>query len=181
MSAIVTRPAAADRERARAHTAVALYAGLWALTALATAAALVAPSLAPNRAPHPTLEPTAAAVASILLNNTRVLAPPFLLAAFGFGSARSSRALGDLIVAAPAALLTISVGIAIGCWGERLLPYIPQLPIEYAAAAAAASVWVAHRRGARPDVRSLARNAGVVLALLALAAALEVLATPHAR
>ena len=181
MTTILTRLPRIRRTRTRAHTTLTLYAGLWLLTGLIALAAVAAPSLAPSRAPHATLRPTASAITSILLNNARVLAPPFLLALFGFGTAPSSRAFADVLVAAPQALLALTVGVAVGRWGERLLPYLPQLPIEYAAAAVAANVWVTHRQGARPPTRSLARDAGIALGLLAIAATLEALATPHAR
>jgi hypothetical protein len=155
------------------------YIALWLLTALTALAALVDPSLAPARAPHPALEPTLAAAGSILANNTRVLAPAMLLALCGFGASRPARTFADLLVAAPLALVTIQVGLALGRWGARLLPYIPQLPIEYVAAALAAGVWITYRHSPRPAVRALARDTGLMLALLAIAATVEVLATPH--
>jgi hypothetical protein len=167
--------------RRRIHAAIYVYAALWLLTGLVLLATVLAPSLGPSSAPHAALQAMPAAVAAVLLNNARVLAPPFLLALLGLGNGRISRAVGDVIVTAPLALVTLSVGLALGRWGDRLLPYIPQLPVEYAAAAGAASVWITRRRSPRPQARSLAADAGVVLVLLAIAAALEVLTTPHAR
>ena len=102
-----------------------------------------------------------------------------LLALCGFGASRPARTFADLLVAAPLALVTIQVGLALDRWGARLLPYIPQLPIEYAAAALAAGVWITYRHSPRPAVRALARDTGLMLALLAIAATVEVLATPH--
>jgi hypothetical protein len=163
------------------HAAIYVYAGLWLLTGLALLASVLAPSFGPSSAPHAALEPTPAAVAGVLLNNAHAVAPAFLLALLGLGNGRISRGVGDVIVTAPLALLNISVGSALGRWGHRLLAYIPQLPVEYAAAAVAASVWITRRRSPRPRARSLAADAGVVLALLAIAAVLEVLTTPHAR
>jgi hypothetical protein len=158
---------------------ITVYVGLWLLTAIALLAARLIPALAPGPPPHAALEPTIGTLASILLVNARVLAPPFLLAAYRFGAGGGSRAFGDLLVAIPLALVAVRVGAALGRWEGRLLLYIPQLPIEYLAAAIAASVWVAHRSGPSAQVRPLARTAGLVVALLAAAAATEVLATPH--
>jgi hypothetical protein len=170
-----------QRPRRTTRAIIAAYAALWLLTAAAALAGALVPSLGPSRAPHPTLEPSATAIATILLTNVRALAPPFLLAAFRFGSARASRAFGDLLVATPLALIAIRVGAALGRWNGRLIPYIPQLPIEHLAAAIAAAVWIAHRKAPARHGRSLTRSATLVLIALAAAAAIEVLATPHPR
>ena len=175
-------PARGSQRPRRATSAIiAAYAGLWLLTAAAVLTAALAPSLGPSRAPHPTLKPSAAAIAGILLTNVRALAAPFLLAAFRFGGARGSRAFGDVLVATPLALVATRVGAALGRWDGRLIPYLPQLPIEYLAAAIAAGVWIVHRRDAAIRGRSLARSATLLLIALAAAAAVEVLATPHPR
>jgi hypothetical protein len=181
VSAIDMRPRRIIARSGRARPALHVYAALWLLTAMAAAATLAIPALGPSTAPHPTLRPTAAEIATILLGNARVLAPPFLLLLFGFSRGRASRLAGDLIVAAPLVLVTVDVGIGLGRWGARLLPYLPHLPFEYLAAAVAASAWIAQRREPGMRARALAPVAAAVLVLLAIAAALEVLATPHAR
>jgi hypothetical protein len=181
MSALIANPPGLGAMRSTLRPAAYVYAGLWLLTALAAAAALAWPALGPGTAPHPTLTPTIGAIAGILLDNTRALAPPLLLALLGFGAHRGSRALGDLLVALPLATTSIDVGLALGGWGGRLLPYIPQLPLEYAAAAAAANLWLTHRRKSGTTGAAIAPAATQTLALLVAAAAIEVLATPHAR
>ena len=73
---------------------------------------------------------------------------------------------------------TVSVGLELGRWGARLVPYLPQLPLEWAALALAVHAWVIARPG-HVTIRQLTPLAAIVLALLAGAAALETWATPH--
>jgi hypothetical protein len=128
------------------------------------------------------LHPSPGAIASILLNNLRVLAAPFILAGARFGATRVSRFTGDAIVATILAGNAIAVGLALGRWRGALIPFIPQLPIEYLAAATAAAVWIEARRPASsPARRTAVTSAAVTIGLVAAAAAIEVLLTPHAR
>ena len=139
---------------------------------------------APSRAtrPDPTLHPSFDAIASTLLNNVRVLAAPFILAAARFGATRVSRLAGDAIVATILLGNAIAVGLAFGRWREALIPFVPQLPIEYLAAATAAGAWIEVRRDASlPAPRVAATSAVATIGLAAVAAAIEVLLTPHAR
>jgi len=158
------------------------WVALSAATALAAVAAIVWPALGPAARPHATLHPSAGAVASIGLNNLRVLAAPFILVAARFESARGSRLAGDAIVAAILVGNAIAVGLALGRWRGALISFVPQLPIEYLAAATAAAAWLGARRRARlygPRIAVL--NVAATIALTAAAAAIEVLLTPHAR
>ncbi len=180
MSAQAMRLPAITQRAARRAT-LRLYAGLWLLTALAVLAAIADSTLGSSKRPQPTLHPTITMVISLALSNARVLTPPFLFSLFRFGSSRVTRALADLVVATPLVLVAVTVGAALGRWGGRLIPYVPQLPVEYLAAAAAAGVWVTYGRAGWRNLRELARQAAFVLALILIAAAIEVLATPHAR
>ncbi|MDQ6815778.1 MAG: hypothetical protein M3018_00005 [Actinomycetota bacterium] len=134
---------------------VLLWGGLWAITLMFAVLSLAWPALAPAGRPHPTLHPTLAAVSSIFRTNARVLAVPFVLVLSRFGSGRRSRSAGDAILALTIGTSAATVGLVLGHTGSRLLPYIPQLPVEYAAAAVAAAVWIAHRRDCR--AREIAR------------------------
>ena len=177
-------PAAHDGRQlagGRIRQVLALWGALWAATALGMLLALPWPAQAPAGRPHPSLHPTLGAIASILATNIGVLIVPFALVALRFQSTRGWRLLADTLVLIVLGRSAITIGLALGHNGTRLLPYLPQLPVEYAAAALAAGVWIEHRREPRTSVRSLASQAVLVLALLAIAAALEVLATPHAR
>jgi hypothetical protein len=95
-----------------------------------------------------------------------------------FPQNRLGRRAGDLIVTALTAASTIPVGIELGRWQGRLLPYLPQLPLEWAALAVAVCVWITARSGRGPT-RRLMVLAGLTLALLIAAASLETWATPH--
>ena len=174
---------------------LAALVALWGLTAAGSLAARVAPglvaavdrtlsplglSLTPLGRPHPALHPTLSAILQILTVNVRVLCAPFILALSRFGSARRARPFADVVIAAILGSNALRVGLALGRWQGRLLPYLPQLPLEYLAAAVAASTWAGARRGAL-DSRQLAPRFAVTVALLAVAATVEVLLTPHAR
>ena len=73
---------------------------------------------------------------------------------------------------------TIPVGIALGRWQSQLIPYVPQLPLEWAALILAVSTWLTVRTGAatRQHVAVLAASTAV---LVLAAAALETWGTPH--
>jgi hypothetical protein len=148
-------------------------------TTLGAVVAIAWPALAPAARPHPTLHPSDGAISSILLGNLRMLAAPFLLIAARFERGRGSRLAGDLIVIAVLASNAIAVGLALGRWQGALIPFVPQLPLEYLAAATATAAWVAAHRHGRPS--RPASCAAATIALTAAAAAIEVLLTPHAR
>ncbi|MFZ0977401.1 MAG: hypothetical protein WAN22_34615 [Solirubrobacteraceae bacterium] len=155
---------------------------LAATTALSAAVAMAWPALGPATRPHATLHPSLEAIASIVLNNVRVLAAPFILVAARFDCSRVSRVAGDTIVTAILIGNAIAVGLALGRWRGALIPFIPQLPVEYLAVATAATVWLNARRRSTLSAPSIAVASAVpTLGLTATAAAIEVLLTPHAR
>ena len=92
-----------------------------------------------------------------MLNNVRVLAAPFILVAARFDRGRVSRLAGDTIVTAILVGNAIAVGLALGRWRGALIPFVPQLPVEYLAAATAATVWLNARRRSSP-VRAVDRS-----------------------
>ena len=153
-------------------------AGVLAATAIGIVVAMLDPQLAGSTRPHPTLTGSLGDAVSILQNNIRVLAAPFLAVALGMPKSRLGRGAGDLIVATLTAASTIPVGLELGRWGVRLVSYLPQLPFEWTALALAGHAWVIARRG-HATIRQLAPLAVVVLGLLICAASLETWATPH--
>jgi len=167
-----------SRARVHARPIAAAYAGMWILTCLGAAIGSAAPGLAPSGQPHPTLHGTPSDFASIAIANARVLSAPFLLALFRIPSDRRPRQLGDLIVVVLLGGNALRVGLALGRDRVALLPYLPQLPVEWLAAALAAAAWLTLRTGAR-DRTGLAYLAAV-LVLTAAAAAIETIWTPHA-
>ena len=172
----------ACRRRPDLRTICLCWVALGVATVVGAAAAATWPALGPATHPHATLHPSASAVASILLNNLRVLAAPFILIAARFDRARGSRLAGDAIVAAILAGNAIAVGLALGRWRGTLIPFLPQLPLEYLAAATAAAAWLDARQCARSSGSRMAMPyAEATITFTAGAAAIEVLLTPHAR
>ena len=141
----------ADMTRAL-RTGILAVAGLTLLGALA---AVLDPSFGPSTRPHPTLTPGLAVAVSLWQSNLRVLAAPFLLAGLRFADTRLGRTAGDVIVAAITAYSTVTVGLALGRWGGTLVPYLPHLPLEWAAlsASVARGCWFASTPLAGPGWR----------------------------
>jgi hypothetical protein len=171
---------AVEHPRARVHArrVAGVYARLWTFTCVGVLVGAAAPGLAPGGHVHPTLHGTLGDVASIAIANARVLSAPFLLALFRFPSDRRSRQLGDLMVVVLLGGNALRVGLALGRDRGALLPYVPQLPLEWLAAALAAAAWLTLRTGARKHT-GLAYVAAV-LVVVAAAAAIETICTPHA-
>jgi hypothetical protein len=150
------------------------------ITLFAALAAAIDPALAGATRPHPTLRPTAGEVISILITNARVCALPVLLSLFGFQHRRLSRRLGDALTGLVLAGNAVLVGVELGRWQTRILPYLPHLPVEWLAVGAAAGIWAHARTTPEPgEHRGLVIHAGAVAVLLAAAAVVEVLLTPH--
>jgi hypothetical protein len=162
----------------RARSIAAVYAGVWGCTLLGAAIGTIVPALAPGGRPHPTLTGSIAEMASIAVTNARVLSAPFLLALFRFPTHRRARQLGDLLVGGILAGKALRVGLALGRWHSHLLPYVPQLPIEWIAGAVAGAAWLNLRTGIRGRVA--AAFGAAVLTFVAAAAVVEIAATPHA-
>jgi hypothetical protein len=163
-----------------AASAAAATVAIWSATGVGIVLVLALPRLAPSGPPHPTLHPSFGAVAGIVAQNLRVLAAPYLLAVFRFDRTRRARLAGDVLVAGILGGNALRVGLALGRWQTGLLPYLPQLPLEYLAAAVAASAWILGRRGGLGR-RAFCIHAALTALLLCGAAAAEVLLTPHAR
>ena len=140
--------------------------------------AVLDPAIAGSTPPHATLTGSLADGVGIAGENLRVLAAPFLLWLLGADKSRPVRRAADVVVAAVIAVNTIPVGIALGRWQGRLIPYVPQLPLEWAALITAVTAWLTIRTttATRHQVLVLA---AVTAALVLAAAALETWATPH--
>jgi hypothetical protein len=174
---VTTDVALAPHKRSAAVNVTLLVAGL---TATGMAIGAIAHGLARGTPPHPTLTGTVGEAASILVNNARVLIAPFALWALGFPSGRATRRMGDLIVFGVAGLNSLDVGVELGRWGLRLVPYVPQLPLEWAALTVATAAWLKARTAMTTTLHML-HFALVAIALLIVAAAMETWGTPHVR
>ncbi len=149
-----------------------------ALTAVGALLEMIAPAVAPNTRPHATLTGSLSDAAAILENNLRALATPFLCVALGLPDSRLGRHTGDLLVLAITALSAIAVGIELARWNTVLLPYVPQLPVEWAALTTAVTAWLTARDGT--DRRRAVSELAVLTTMLFLVAAgLETWCVPH--
>jgi hypothetical protein len=160
---------------------------IWAVT-LATAAAfwlIGEPIAAPARAilrlrlsaqqnPRPDL----AHVLALLAHNTPIAGWPLLLGPVGADRRGSTRALADVLVLASMLANAVPVGAALGVYGGRLLPYLPQLPLEWAALPLGYASWPMQRRHVlKPRERVV--WLGLIVGFLLGAATLETVAVPH--
>jgi hypothetical protein len=180
---IEARPRAGGLPRAcvRAYTAIwAQTLGLAAAVAL-SGAALGAPTrqlLALRLSAEATPAPSVARVIELFAHNLPIAAWPLLLGAAGARQHPLARRVADTAVLACIALNALPVGAALGAYGVPLLPYIPQLPLEWAALALGAGSWLAHRNHPMSLRTGFIMFAVVGSALLA-AATLETVAVPH--
>lgn len=149
-----------------------------ALTTLGALLEVIFPALADHTRPHPTLTGSVGDALSILQHNLRVLAAPFLLCLLRLRASRLGRHAGDILILAIAAASAIPVGLGLGRWHTTLLPYLPQLPLEWAALAVAICAWLTARHD-RATLRELAILASATALLLLGAASLETWCTPH--
>jgi hypothetical protein len=122
---------------------------------------------------------SAAMAALLAANNLRVAALPLLLAALSNGRRRWPPIVGDLIVSASLAVNVALAGLALGAYGPRLLPYLPQWPLEWGGLALALTGWRRARRGRRDLYELLLLGIGAAT-LICLAALLETYAVPQA-
>ena len=117
-------------------------------------------------------------VVALVAHNLPIAAWPLLLGVIGAHHHRLGRQIADTALLACIMANTLPVGAALGAYGAPLLPYVPQLPLEWAGLAVGASAWLIQRRGPL-TVRER-------LALLALTSAwcsgppvVETFAVPH--
>lgn len=160
------------------RTVATAASGIITLTALGVLGGLIAPSLAGQTPPHAALTGRVSDALTILENNLRVLAAPFLLWLLRPDTSRLGRAIGDILIAALVAANALPVGVELGRWRGRLIPYVPQLPLEWTALIVSTALWITIRH-AHPAARQLALPALAILLLLTAAAAVETWATPH--
>lgn len=137
--------------------------------ALATQTAL---AFAPEPRPGTTGE-----LLHVAAGNARVLAL-ILLAAIVARACPSARPVLAGAVWTTAATNAVLVGLALGSYGPAAARWLPHLPLEWSALAGALALFADTRENA-PSTSTLLRGAGIVIAALAVAAAIEVYATPQ--
>jgi hypothetical protein len=122
--------------------------------------------------------PSVAGAFLLAAHNLPLQCWPVLLGAAGATRSPIARRLADAAVAALMLFNTVAVGAAIGAYGARLLPYITQLPFEWAGLALGISAWATQRQ--RP--MTLRDGLGVYLlgaGVLLFSGLLETFAVPH--
>ena len=122
--------------------------------------------------------PTALHVLVLAAQNMPHAAWPLLLGGAGALQSARNRLITDALVWIALIANTASVGAALATYGARLLPYLPQVPLEWAALALGASAWVLQRDRALAPVQASAL-AGLILLILLGAAVLETYAVPR--
>lgn len=161
------------------------YVSIWTVTLVLAAG--VAPSTVGVRgsvrqllglALKPDPAPTLGHVLWLAAHNIPIVSWPLLLGVMGAHRSRIGRHLADAIVGGCLLANTLPVGAALGAYGPGLLPYVPQLPIEWGALALGACGWLAHRRNALTVREGLGLFVLIVL-VTGCAAVVETVAVPH--
>lgn len=163
------------------------YGAIWAATLVAAAlVAVVGPLKSPVRhllalrlPATETPAPQLAQIVSLTTHNLPIAAWPLLLGVVGAHRSDLSRKIADTVLAGTIAVNVLPVGAALGAYGPVLLPYVPQLPLEWAALAVGASSWLLQRDRTLTITQALTVLA-VTGALLLSAATVETLAVPQA-
>lgn len=122
--------------------------------------------------------PSITHVLALAAHNLPIAAWPLLLGVAGIASSQWGKRAADSLLFACALANTIPVGAAIAAYGTRLIAYIPQLPVEWAALATGYASWVTQRRQPLRRRRRLQWLAAIGVLVLA-AATIETLAVPH--
>lgn len=122
--------------------------------------------------------PDVAHVLALVAHNVPVCCWPLLLGVVGAHRNRVARRVADVLVAGGVIVNVLQVGVAFGAYGQPLLAFVPQLPLEWAALALGATGWLKHR--CRPlTVRHGISLVGLTGLLLVCAAVIETFGVPH--
>lgn len=187
MAAEQLRASPAAPGPARTRIVLWCYAGMWLVTLVAASTmALAGPgvrswlrralglTLSHAGAPHPSVR----RVLALLAHNLPLAAWPLLLGLLGIEGSRRATRVASLLVGACALVNATLVGLALGACGTSLLPYLPQLPLEWAGLATGYASWPVQLQ-AGMSRRERARWLAVIASALTVAAALETVAVPH--
>jgi hypothetical protein len=187
MAAAELTPPATSRPRGELRRVwLAAYAAIWAAT-LATA--LIVGAVDPVKTSvrnllrlhlhaSETLAPRLGHVVALAGHNLPIAAWPVLLGVAGAHRSQLGRRLADTVVVAAIAANILPVAAALGGYGPALLPYIPQLPLEWAGLALGSTAWLMQRDRALTVREGLAVLTTTAVALL-WAATVETFAVPH--
>lgn len=189
MAAAELRPPG-DTRRCRlpaglAKTWLCVYAGIWTLTLVLAAGAAVGTVGVRASVRHLlglTLEPDPAPqlghVLDLAAHNIPIVSWPLLLGVMGGHRSRLIRGFFDAMVGAWVFANALPVGAALGAYGTVLLPYVPQLPLEWGGLALGACGWLAQRREAL-SLREALGLFALIVGVVVCAAVVETVAVPH--
>ncbi len=177
--------------RARVPNLPAVALATWALGVAACALAALSVELVPGAAaiahsvlgarpgavPHPASGRTVGYAVGLLVNNAVVALWPLTGLFLLRGAPRSWRRAFVAVVVLSTIRSVVPLAAAIGLWGTRLLPYIPNAPFELGAITTSGVLYVL-RSDNRISPRALRSGAAAVGLLLVIAAALETWAVP---
>ena len=164
------------------------YAAAWALLLTSTLTAALVPGAAwlvhallglPLHVRiHPAPPPTIHGTVLVFAMNIRATCWPLIPAALGASRFAPLRWLIHVVVAFSVVSNLLPVGTALGVYGPRLVPYLPQLPFElYAVSGGATCWWACCDRSL--GWAQLVWIGCSIAAALAVAAPLESWGTPH--
>jgi hypothetical protein len=185
-AADLTPPATSRLHHELQRVWLAAYGAIWAAT---LAAALIVGAVGPIKAPVRTLlrlhlhagetpAPRLGDVVALTGHNLPIAAWPLLVGVAGAHRSQLGRHLADMVVVAAIAANILPVAAALGAYGPALLPYVPQLPLEWAGLALGATAWLVQRDRALTVREGLAVLTITTVALLC-AASVETFAVPH--
>jgi len=117
-------------------------------------------------------------ILGLAAHNLPICVWPLLLGALRLSDGSPWRRAADVLVIGCALANVAPVAAALGGYGRGLLPFIPQLPLEWAALAVGYGSWAAERDRSLTARDRLALLV-VLTALVLAAAALETYAVPH--
>jgi hypothetical protein len=163
------------------------YGGVWATTL--TTAAVIGLVGHPLAAPARRLlgltltaqgnpPPQLGHIAALAAHNIPIASWPLLLGVLGAHHHRLATHVADGLLLACIIANTLPVGAALGAYGTAVLPYVPQLPLEWGGIALGASGWLAQRRAALTVKGALSLFA-LIVGVLICAAIVETVAVPH--
>jgi hypothetical protein len=185
-AAELTPPATSRRHGELQRVWLAAYGAIWAAT-LATA--LTIGAVDPVKTPvrnllrlhlhaSETPVPGLGHVVALAGHNLPIAAWPVLLGVTGAHRSPLGRRLADTVVVAAIAANILPVAAALGAYGPALLPYIPQLPLEWAGLALGSTAWLVQRDRAL-TVREGLAVLTITAVVLLCAASVETFAVPH--
>jgi hypothetical protein len=163
------------------------YGAIWALTVGCAVIVAIAGAwlsvpvhhlLALRLTPASNPPPDPGRVLALAVHNLPIASWPLLLGAVGAHQSRAGRRAADCLVLACVAVNVAPVGAALGAYGAALLPYVPQLPLEWGALAAGGAAWLKQRRDTVSITEGVALFA-LLAVLLLCAAVTETIAVPH--